>query len=95
MRYYAVEHEYEFRSIRPMPEDDFLAVSPGDLVVVEAERIFNKTLSASDWWLGRVVHVVTGPRESTVNSLFQIADVDTGVIRSVNADLVKGKLKPN
>ena len=76
-----------------MSEDGFLVVCPGDLVVVEDGRAFAKTLSASDWWLGRVIHVVTGPRDVKVNSLFQIADIDTGVVRSVNADLVKGKLR--
>ena len=38
--------------------------------------------------MGRVIHFGGGARNPKIHNLFQIADVDTGVIRWVNADLV-------
>ena len=58
----------------------FLAVRVGDLVAVCAE-------ANADWWLGQVIHAEGGAR-CNANSLFQIACVDSGVIRTVNADAV-------
>ncbi len=72
---------------------DFLLVKPGDIVVVEESPLLagaNKV----DWWIGHVLYVVGGARDSCVNSLFQVACVDTGVIRTINANLVKGILRP-
>ena len=71
---------------------DFLLVRPGDIVVV-AEGSLMAEGDRADWWVGHVIHVVGGARDSRVNSLFQIACVDTGMIRTINADLVKGILK--
>ena len=60
----------------------FLAVRVGDLVVVEGP------LGAdNDWWVGQVIHAEGGAR-CPANSLFQIACVDSGSIRTVNADAV-------
>jgi hypothetical protein len=56
----------------------FLAVQLGDLVVVQA---------GSDWWIGQVIHV-EGSARSQAPSLFQVACVDTGIIRSVNGNTV-------
>ena len=62
----------------------FLAVRVGDLVAVQA---------SGDWWVGLVIHAEGGARCSA-NSLFQIACVDSGVIRTVNADAVLDILSP-
>lgn len=56
----------------------FLAVQRGDLVVVQ---------SRADWWMGHVIHV-EGNARSSEPSLFQVACIDTGAIRTVNADAV-------
>ena len=69
---------------------DFLMAMPGDLVIVEDE---NKR-SGEDWWLGHVIHATCGARNPDLNSLFQVADIDTGFIKMINADLVKGILRP-
>jgi len=76
----------------------FLAVRVGDLVAVQtspdlacADPIGADP--AADWWLGQVIHAEGGARCSA-NSLFQIACVDTGVIRTVNADAVLDILTP-
>ena len=58
----------------------FLAVQVGDRVVVVGA-------TPDDWWLGEVIHAEGGAR-CNANSLFQIGCVDTGVIRTVNADAV-------
>ncbi len=68
-------------------EADFLSVKPGDIVVVESDPLVIPD-AFSDWWVGQVIHVVGGARDPNVNSLFQIACVDTGLIRTVNGDLV-------
>jgi hypothetical protein len=68
----------------PMSEPRFLAVRVGDLVAVSR---------TPDWWVGQVIHAEGGAR-CNANSLFQIACVDTGVIRTVNADAVIDILCP-
>ena len=41
-----------------------------------------------DWWMGEVIHFGGAARAPKIHNLFQIADVDSGVIRWVNAELV-------
>jgi len=65
----------------------FLAVRVGDLVAVRSEP-------SADWWLGQVIHAEGGAR-CNANSLFQIACVDSGAIRTVNADAVIDILGPS
>lgn len=67
-----------------MDEPRFLAVQVGDLVAVGRNP---------DWWVGQVIHAEGGAR-CNANSLFQIACVDSGVIRTVNADAVIDILCP-
>ena len=57
----------------------FLSVKPGMTVVVTEE---------DSWWMGDVLFMEGGARNPKVPTLFQIACVDTGTIRWVNADLV-------
>ncbi|MEY4297838.1 MAG: hypothetical protein RLZZ423_1017 [Cyanobacteriota bacterium] len=66
----------------------FLAVRVGDLVAVDG-KVDGQVGSqeGGDWWLGQVIHAEGGAR-CNANSLFQIACVDSGVIRTVNADAV-------
>ena len=61
------------------PKQRFLAVRVGDRVAV-AE-------GPQHWWIGDVIHA-EGSARCRANSLFQIACVDSGVIRTVNADAV-------
>ncbi|WP_320674613.1 DUF3104 domain-containing protein [Prochlorococcus sp. MIT 1341] len=72
---------------------DFLVVELGDIIVVE-EGLPIKEGSQDSWWLGYVIHIVGGARDPSVNSLFQVVNVDTGMIQTINADLVKGILRP-
>ena len=61
----------------------FLHVRPGHFVIVGGDNT-----DKDDWWMGQVIFCEGGARDPKVNSLFQVADVDTGVIRWINADEV-------
>ena len=61
----------------------FLHVRPGHFVIVGGEET-----AKGNWWMGQVVFCEGGARDPKVNSLFQVADVDSGVIRWINADEV-------
>ena len=65
----------------------FLDVKPGMTVIVGDEARTSETQS-KDWWMGRVIHCGGGARDPSIHNLFQVADVDSGVIRWINADLV-------
>ncbi|MDP6192963.1 MAG: DUF3104 domain-containing protein [Prochlorococcus sp.] len=79
-----------FVVVFPIRPFSFLQVSCGELVIV----FHNDTLNShQDWWVGEVIHVV-GSARGPEPSMFQIACIDTGIIRMVNADLVIDKIKP-
>ena len=67
-----------------LPEESiFLAVACGDVVIVQD----NQRHAPESWWMGEVIHIVSGARGPDP-SLFQVACIDTGVIKTVNADQV-------
>ena len=63
----------------PKVDPVFLRVRAGMTVIVE---------DGKDWRMADVIWVEGGARNPKVPTLFQVADVDTGVIKWVNADLV-------
>ena len=63
----------------PKVDPVFLRVRAGMTVIVE---------DGSDWRMADVIWVDGGARNPKVPTLFQVTDVDTGFINSVNADLV-------
>ena len=63
----------------PKADPVFLHVRAGMTVIVD---------DGSDWRMADVIWVDGGARNPKVPTLFQVADVDTGVINWVNADLV-------
>ena len=67
------------RSNQPPPL--FLSVKAGMTVIVGSDE-------SDDWWMADVIYVDGGARNPKVPTLFQVADVDSGVIRWVCADLV-------
>lgn len=82
----------EERSQPPKPPDPkhrpiFLSLKPGMTVVVQHDALIGE-MQDKDWWMGLVLHCNGGARDPSTYTLFQIADVDTGVVRWVNADLV-------
>ena len=64
----------------PKSDPIFLQVTTGDAVVI--------TDTDGAWRMADVIWVDGGARNPKVPTLFQVADVDTGVINWVNADLV-------
>ena len=64
----------------PKSDPIFLHVKLGDAAVI--------TDSDGAWSMADVIWVDGGARNPKVPTLFQVADVDTGVINWVNADLV-------
>ena len=63
----------------PKADPVFLHVRAGMTVIVD---------DGSDWRMADVIWVDGSARNPKVPTLFQVADVDTGVINWVNADLV-------
>ena len=64
-------------------EAPFLYVRPGHFVIVAGDQ-----LDQGDWWMGQVLFCEGSARHPRLPSLFQVADVDTGVIKWINADAV-------
>ena len=69
-------------------EPIFLSVNPGDYVLVEDDHQKDST-NQIDSWIGIVISVFGSARQPSINSLFQIANIDTGSIKMINADSVK------
>ena len=59
----------------------FLSVKAGMTVICGST-------DSDDWWMADVIWVDGGARNPKLPTLFQVVDVDTGVINWVNADLV-------
>ena len=71
----------------PSEQPIFLSVVPGMTVIVRHDYLTGEKTD-KDWWMGQVIHCGGAARDPSIHNLFQIADVDSGVIRWVNADLV-------
>ena len=56
------------------PPPLFLSGKAGITVIVGSDE-------SDDWWIADVIHVDGGARNPKVPTLFQVADVDSGVIR--------------
>ena len=63
----------------PKSDPVFLHVKAGMTVIVQ---------DGSEWRMADVIRVGGGARNPKVPALFQVADVDTGDINWINADLV-------
>ena len=78
---------------QPKEQPVFLGVIPGDIVIVwEHPEIVGSDSSA--WFMAGVLYV-EGARDAKAPSLFQIINVDTGVISFVNADCVEKVFTPS
>ena len=78
---------------KALSQPAFLGVFPGDVVVVWDNPNLVNTKSDA-WWMGEVIFVEGSARDPKAPSLFQVANVDTGVLRWVNADCVQKVLLP-
>ena len=71
----------------------FLRVKSGDIVLVwDLPGLIDSGFNA--WWMGEVIFVEGSARDPKAPSLFQIAYVDTGVVRWWNVDCVQKELRP-
>ena len=69
------------------PPPAFLSVRPGHLVIVQAQQqVAQKT--TNEWFMGQVIWREGGARDPRVNTMFQVANVDSGEITWVNGDAV-------
>ncbi len=65
----------------------FLTVQAGDYVIISEDG----SLHFDGWWVGQVLCIQGGARKSEHQTLFQVVNIDTGVIHWINADLVINK----
>ena len=74
----------------PVKELDalFLSVKAGMTMIVQHLPEIGQPDQPESWWMADVIFVEGGARNAKVPTLFQVADVDSGVLRWVNADLV-------
>ena len=78
----SVDHSVvPFQRFSSESEPVFLSVKPGMTVICG-------NTESDDWWMADLIHVDGGARNPLVPTLFQVADVDTGTVRWVCADLV-------
>ena len=62
-------------------EAPFLHVRPGHFVIVGGDHV-----DQGEWWMGQVLFCEGSARHPKMPSLFQVADVDSGIIKWINAD---------
>ena len=70
-----------------LPESErpvLLDVVPGMTVILRYDYLTGERAD-KDWWMGQVIHCGGAARDPSIQNLFQIADVDSGLIRWVNA----------
>ena len=82
----SVDHVH-YNQSSPSERPVFLNVVPGMTVIVKHDYLTGEK-AEKDWWMGQVIHCGGAACDPSIHNLFQIADVDSGVIRWVNADLV-------
>ena len=66
----------------------FLSVTAGMTVIVQHLPEVGFASADDRWWMADVIYVEGGARNPQVPTLFQVADVDSGEVFWVNADLV-------
>ena len=65
-----------------------LSVKAEMFVIVQHLPELGQRQEENSWWMAQVIHVDGGARNPKVPTMFQVADVDDGTIKWVNADLV-------
>ena len=83
--YISIDHE-----VYSSPESGrltFQDVAPGKTVIVKHDYQTGEP-HEKDWWMGQVIHCCGAARDPSIHNMFQIPEVDSGVIRWVKADLL-------
>ena len=78
---------------QPKIQPPFQQATAGDIVIVwdKPERMDD---NPDAWWMGEIICVEGSASDPKAPLLFQVADIDKGVIRWVNADCVQKALMP-
>ena len=68
-------------------------MKPADIVIVwdHPEIVSSKEKA---WWMAQVVFLAGSARDTKATSLVQVAEVDNGILRWVNADCIEQILMP-
>ena len=69
------------------PPPAFLSVRPGNLVIAQAQQQAAQK-STDEWFMKQVIWCEVRARDPRVNTMFQVANVDSGEITWVNGDAV-------
>ena len=64
-----------------------LAIRPGNFVIIRSQQKIAKPIS-DDWWMGQILWCEEEVRETSVNALLQVANVDDGALHWVKAEAV-------
>ena len=73
---------------------EFLFVRSGDYVVIKhEENTLDTKEKNNNYWIGHVINCIGGARNPNSWTLFQVANIDNGEIKIINADLVEKILK--
>ena len=73
---------------------EFLFVKSGDHVVIKNEKPPGNTQNGRhEYWIGQVINCIGGARNPNSWTLFQVANIDNGKIKIINADTVERILK--
>ena len=78
-----------------MDQAGFLHFKPGDVVLVEPRTLHASSFVNQDWWVGQIIWAEGGARDPNTPTMFQIANVDTGVVEWINADEATRLVLPN
>ena len=82
----SIDHGF-YNQQDPSEQPIFLSVVPGMTVIVRHDYLTGEKAD-KDWRMGLLIHCSGAALDPKVHNLFLIADVDSGVIRWVNADLM-------
>ena len=73
---------------------EFLLVRPGDYVAIKNEKNYQDSKNIhNNYWIGHVINCIGGARNPNSWTLFQVANIDSGEIMIINADIVEKILK--
>ena len=75
---------------------EFIFVRHGDYIAIKNEKNCENTKEKNEnYWVGQVIDCIGGARNPNSWTLFQVANIDNGVITIINADIVEKILKPS
>nr|WP_244279557.1 DUF3104 domain-containing protein [Synechococcus sp. UW179A] len=69
------------------PAPGLLDARPGNFVIIRATQPIAE-LANDDWWMGQIIWCESRARHLSVDALLQVANVDDGSLRWVNASEV-------